>query len=141
LCVQQSIGLTVGYTGDRPYLAIEEISKLLPRRPINALVRAHPEVTAVVFQYLKYPVAEQPVFCPDACKSTVLKPDQAPVVGPEPENTLVVLMDRPDVIAGKSILLGVARHRAILEPDEPRQRAKPQISLAVLENVDYGAVV
>jgi len=107
------------------------------KEKIDALVAAHPEIAAPVFQNLKHAVVEQAIFHGVAGEAAILEARQAAVIRADPENSLGVFVKRPEVIARQSVLFGVGGEPSVSGARKPAPRSEPEIAGAVFQNCLY----
>ena len=115
-------------------LAVGEVVQLLPLDPVDAAVRADPEVAGRVLLDREHAVVEQAVLGLVVDEAAVLEAAQAFVVGADPQRAVGVLVDRPHVAADQAFLGRVVGELAVLEPRQPAEAAEPERALRVLED-------
>jgi hypothetical protein len=79
--------------------SVGEIVELPFGDAVNAAIRTHPEIAALVFENLENAVVKKPVFCRVSGKSSVFEPHQTAVVTADPERAARVFVKRADQIA------------------------------------------
>src|SRR5262249_42957746 len=129
---EQAVSFPISDRSNLANLSVGKIVQLFPLDPVDAAVAAHPEVTAPVFQNLKYAVIEQAFFHGVSSEAPIFETRQAAVIRADPENSLGVFVKRPNVIARQSVLFGVGREPSVSVARKPAPCAEPEMADAIL---------
>src|ERR1700733_3067573 len=103
LHVQHAVYFSVSDGGNRGALSRRKLIQLAFAHAIDTAIATNPEIGASIFQGLKDAVTEQAIFDGVARELAILEAGKTAVVGPNPENSITIFVDRPDRVTGKSI--------------------------------------
>ncbi|MCG3162716.1 MAG: hypothetical protein JMDDDDMK_04034 [Acidobacteria bacterium] len=128
------IGFAVSYGVNPRNFAFGKFVELTAADALDALIAAHPEIAAPVFEDREDVVAEHPFLRREAGEEAIFEPVQTAVVSPDPQRAVVIFVNRPDAVARQPITLGVKAQPPVHVFGQPAVTADPHAAPPVFVN-------
>ncbi len=118
--------------------AVGDLVELAFRYPVDAFVRAHPDVAQTVLDDAMNDVVRQALLLGDRGEAPVFQPVQPSSIGPNPEAPLGVLVEGEDEIVREAVFGRERGEAAVPEEVEPTApRSDPEVSRVIfVDDVD-----